>query len=390
MEQESAQFLLSANGRDILSFIESLSKEPLETGKILRNRYPSVKPSHLSAAVELSVARKKGITKFSRAGEMFFTRETLEQSTGEGIASHCAERFSGIDRTLDACCGIGGDSIALGKVVNSLTCMDISPVHLAFCKENLRIRGIEAEMVEADITEMKDSLSGYIAVFMDPSRRIDSKRSFDPSKMSPPLSEVIDILGKVPCGAAKLPTSINSYDISIPHELEWISNADGLKEAVMWTGGFARCRTSVTLLHENVSLNDIMLSGGEPEINKAGGYLYEPDPALIRSGLLGRKAVSAGLWLINDKIAYMSSDKYVQDPFFTAYRILKCLDFNLKVIERELRDMDAGILTVKKRGFPMLPEEIAGKIKLDGKKAVTIVATKELGKSKVFIVERLN
>ena len=133
-----------------------------------------------------------------------------------------------------------------------------------------------------------------------------------------------------------------------------------------------------------------MLPEKEPEINKAGGYLYEPDPALIRSGLLGRKGVSLGLWLINREIAYMSSDELVQDSFFTAYRILQSFDFNLKALEKELRDIGAGNLTVKKRGFPMLPEEIIGKIKLNGEKAVTIVVSKELGKRKVFIVERGN
>ena len=129
------------------------------------------------------------------------------------------------------------------------------------------------------------------------------------------------------------------------------------------------------------------LPESEPGISTAGKYLYEPDPALIRSGLLGRKAALCGMKCISENIAYMSSDKLSDDPFFRAYRVLDSMKFNLKNLARELEKMNVGNLTIKKRGFPLLPEHLQAKLRLKGDRSMTIITTKELGKNTVFFVE---
>ena len=41
-----------------------------------------------SAALETAVLRQRASRKFSRAAEMYFTRDALEQASGEAIAAH--------------------------------------------------------------------------------------------------------------------------------------------------------------------------------------------------------------------------------------------------------------------------------------------------------------
>ncbi|MFC1552235.1 SAM-dependent methyltransferase, partial [Candidatus Latescibacterota bacterium] len=84
---------------------------------------------------------------------------------------------------------------------------------------------------------------------------------------------------------------------------------------------------------------------------------------------------------------YMSSETLVPDPFFRAFRITGSMKFNLKRLNEALADMDAGNVTVKKRGFPMLPEEVISKLRLKGTKHVTIVLTQELCGHVVYFVE---
>ena len=54
---------------------------------ILRRQYPD---DVVRAAISLQDLRRKGGGKFSRADQMWFDRQGLEQSTSEGVARHKA------------------------------------------------------------------------------------------------------------------------------------------------------------------------------------------------------------------------------------------------------------------------------------------------------------
>lgn len=284
-------------------------------------------------------------------------------------------------------CGIGGDAIALGTAAKSIVCVDKDPARLLFCEENLRLHDVHARMVEGDILELPGILNECDALFIDPSRRRGGRRTLDLSAMEPPLDRVEELMKKVPAGAAKLPPSVREENLNIPNELEWVSTSEGLKEAVMWTGILRRCKVSVSLLHRNAFLRDSDLPEEDAEIGEAGDYLYEPDPSLIRSGLLGRKAASLGMKLLSREIAYTTSEKIIRDDFFHGYRILKRMKFNLKRLTGELNALDIGRVTVKKRGFPLLPEEVISKLRLKGSGYAVVILTR-LGKGhEAFIVE---
>jgi hypothetical protein len=382
-----ARFLLSAPGREAVYALKGYSIDSLTAGTRLRKLFPDISPDVLSAAVELSECRERGKRKFTRASEMFFTREALEQATDEKVAKHRAERFRGLGSVCDICSGIGGDSIALGFAVKNLICIDKNPARLLFCEENLRLQGLNAQMIVGDIFSLTDILKECDAIFVDPSRRKEGKRSLDPFRMEPPLDRVEDLLKKVPGGAVKLPASIREKDITIPHELEWVSTSEGLKEAVLWAGNLRRCKVSVSLLHGNATLRDSDLPEEEAEIGMVGEYLYEPDPALIRSGLLGRKASSLSMQLLSREIAYTTSDSLIRDDFFQGFRILKRMKFNLKRLTMELNALDIGRVTVKKRGFPLLPEEVIRKLHLRGTGHAVVILTRIGQGHEAFIVE---
>ena len=356
-------------------------------GRILRKKYPGINPAFLAAAVELVTARSRARQKFTRAAGMFFTREALEQASEERVAAHRAERFAGLERVCDLCCGIGGDAIALGRVAGRLTAVDNDPARVLFCRENLRIHGIPADVVEADALSFLEKMAAFDSMFIDPSRRPGGRRTKRLEAMEPPLSAVEELLSRAPGGAAKLPPALDPGEIGIEHELEWVSTETGLKEAVMWTGALKRAKATVSLVHRGVSITDRNVPSSVPGIREAGEFLYEPDPALIRSGLLAGKAAALGMWLLDRHIAYTSSDILIHDPFFTGYRIIDSLPFNLNKLRDHLENLRAGPVTVKKRGFPLEPEEILKKLDLAGDCPVTIVLTRIGNRHHVFVVE---
>ncbi|MFC1511884.1 hypothetical protein ACFL5H_01655 [Candidatus Latescibacterota bacterium] len=386
MDVHAATFLLSGEGRKLLATLPK-GGDPLETGRILRKRYSDIPPAFLSAAVELSMARERAAGKFTRASDMFFTREALEQATDERVAAHRAGRFAGFGEVLDLCCGIGGDAIALGRVAGHLAAIDRDPVRVLFCRENIRIYEVSATVTEGDIREMSGLIPGFDGVFIDPSRRRGGRRISRATAMEPPLEVALNIVARAKGGAVKLSPAIDPRGIGIDHEIEWISTGSGLKEAVVWTGRFIQARVSVTLIHKGVTLTDREVLPVRLTTADVGGYLFEPDPALIRSGLLDGKAASSGMWRIADRIAYMSSDVHIADPFFTCWRVLDSFPFGIRRLNERLRGMGAGPVTIKKRGFPLLPEEVLEKLRLTGDRPVTVILTRIGDRHRAFIVE---
>src|SRR5690625_4447422 len=89
--------------------------------------------------------------------------------------------------------------------------------------------------------------------------------------------------------------------------------------------------------------------GQSPQVPVSGiegaiGYLYEPDGAVIRAGLVTDLMVehfmdddptdaAAGRQL-DEHIAYFCSDAYVETPFATGYRILEVLPYKIKTLRR--------------------------------------------------------
>src|SRR5262249_51819609 len=100
-------------------------------------------------AVETALLRRRAAGKFSRAAEMYFTREALEHSASETVAGWRARRFAGFDRVADLCCGIGGDAAALAEQA-ALLAIDRDPLRLALARLNLKAYGVaeRAEFVE--------------------------------------------------------------------------------------------------------------------------------------------------------------------------------------------------------------------------------------------------
>ncbi|HKQ01309.1 MAG TPA: class I SAM-dependent methyltransferase, partial [Actinomycetes bacterium] len=166
--------LLSAEGRELLAHLPEGPLDPagaLAVGTRLRERFPA---ELVAAALAQQELRARGAAKFSAAGRMWFTRDGLEQASGQALARHRATRYAGFAVVADLCCGIGGDLCALAPGRAALA-VDLDPVHLRMARENARAHGAEAVAVAcADVRSLR--LPPSLAVFVDPARRAGGRR----------------------------------------------------------------------------------------------------------------------------------------------------------------------------------------------------------------------
>ncbi|MHA7961433.1 class I SAM-dependent methyltransferase, partial [Streptomyces sp. L500] len=352
--------------------------QELATATRLRRDHPA---DLVSAALGQARLRQRAVAKFGAedAYRMFFTPNGVEQATRATVAAYRAQRFSalGVRRLADLCCGIGGDAIALARAGIEVLAVDRDPLTCEVARANAAALGL-AELIEvrcADVTEI--DTSSYDAVFVDPARRGGRGRIFDPEAYSPPLSWAVEAARRAPHAALKIAPGVPHEAIPEDAEAEWISDGGDVKEAVLWFGTDPAARRA-TLLPGGASLVGRGLP--DPAVRPVGRYLYEPDGAVIRAHLVAEAAAELGDGgLIDETIAYVTSDELRDSAYAAAYEITDVLPFNLKKLKAIVRERGIGVAVIKKRGSAVEPEELRKKLKLAGANSCVIVLTRVAG-----------
>ncbi|WP_417801356.1 THUMP-like domain-containing protein [Streptomyces cinereospinus] len=370
--------LLTPEGRALLDEVRGTDPaQELAVATRLRRDHPA---DLVSAALGQARLRQRAVAKFGAAdaGRMFFTPHGVEQSTRASVAAYRAGRLRelGVARVADLCCGIGGDAIALARAGIRVLAVDRDPLTAAAARANAEALGLAGliEVREADVTEV--DVAGYDAVFVDPARRGGRGRIFDPEAYSPPLSWAVQAASAAAHAALKVAPGIPHEAVPGAAEAEWVSDGGDVKEAVLWFGtepGLVRA----TLLPGPRSLRSRGLP--DPAVRPVGRFLYEPDGAVIRAHLVAEVAAELGGGLLDGTIAYVTADDLRPTPYATAYEITDRLPFNVKKLKALLREREVGILTVKKRGSAVEPEELRRKVKPQGPNAATVFLTRVAG-----------
>jgi hypothetical protein len=180
----------------------------------------------------------------------------------------------------------------------------------------------------------------------------------------------------------------------IPHalvpasvEAEWVSDHSEVKEAALWSGRTATCARRATVIGERglATLTDEDDPGAG--VRRVGEFLYEPDGAVIRAGLVTAVAAGVDGGLVDEHIAYVTSDASYRTPFARGYRVLEELPYREKQLKAALRERAIGRLTIKKRGVDVVPETLRKRLDLTGDNEATIVLTRAAGHGTCLLVE---
>jgi SAM-dependent methyltransferase len=333
-------------------------------------------PRLAAAALTQVRLRERAVAKFGAdAAVMFFTPDGVEQATRDLVAARRAARFTGTQRVVDLCCGIGADLIALARAGHDVTGVDADPLTAAVAAANVDALGLDARVICADATDVE--LSAYDAAFCDPARRAGGRRVFDPNAYSPPWSFLLDLAARVPRTGVKVAPGIDHALVPAGAEAEWVSVGGDVVEAALWFGDLVSARHRATILPAGATLTG---SGARQALTgPVRSWLHDPDGAVVRSHLVAELADEIGGTLIDRTIAYLTTEAPVSTPFARAYPITDVLPFSVKRLRALLRERGVGTLTIKKRGSAVTPEELRRQLKLHGDAEATVVLTRVAG-----------
>jgi SAM-dependent methyltransferase len=385
VDLDAFRWLLTEEGQRLLTSAAEAGDDLLKSQSALRR---TASPAHVAAAVTQAQLRVRAVPKFGElASRMYFTPEGLEQATRLPVATHRAARAraAGATTLIDLGCGIGGDLVAFARAGITCAGVDLDPVRVAVAEANLAALELGGAVTVADATTVDPT--PFDIAYADPARRSARGRSFDADEWTPPWSFVQTLLVRDSC--VKLAPGIPHEIVPDGVEAEWVSDHREVKEAVLWSGRLATTRRRATVIGDGglATLTDEDDPGGEP--GPVAEYLYEPDGAVIRAGLV--TAVAAGVegHLIDEHIAYVTASRPFRTPFARGYRVLEELPYREKPLRAALRERGVGRLTIKKRGVSVLPEELRKRLSLRGEEEATLVLTRVAGKGTALLVEPL-
>ncbi|TLP93431.1 SAM-dependent methyltransferase [Nesterenkonia salmonea] len=349
-------------------------------------------PQTVAAVLTQLRLRRDARPKFGNfAGQLLLTQHGLEQATRLQVAARHAHRFrdAGVSHVVDMGCGLGADSLAFASAGLQVTALEADETTAAAALMNLRpfpeaqVIHTTAEQWAADHL-LAEGISGT-GVWLDPARRTEQSRLWDPEEFSPPLSFVTELAATgVPLGVKLGP--------GIPHELipseceaEWVSVNGELVEVTLWFNGLARhgVRRAATVLSTPpgnppqagspaqetspstaVELSSAADFGQSITVSAAGpgglhGVLWEPDPAVIRSGLVAELCEQVGGRLLDERIAYFCSDEDpdpTPSPLARRFRVVEVIPFSAKRLKQWCAAQQVTSVDIKKRGVDVVPE----------------------------------
>jgi SAM-dependent methyltransferase len=348
-------------------------------------------PQLVATVLTQARLRAKAATKFGDfAGSMLFTADGLEQATRPAVAARHADRFAraGFARVADLGCGIGADALALAAFDLDVLAVDRDEATAAIAAYNLTpFPRARVELGDAEATD----LVGVDAIWLDPARRAGGRRLSEPTDWSPGLDWAFDLGGRLPTGI-KLGPGIDRALIPRGWEAQWVSIDGDVVELVLWSGRLARDgvgRAALVLRGSGAAELTASADSADAEVGALGGYLIEPDGAVIRARLIGDLARDLDGRMIDDTIAWITTDAPSGTVFGQTFRVLERFPLDTKVLRRELSARGIGTLEIKKRGVDIDPAQFRTRLGLRGPESATLVLTRVAGARTAILTERV-
>lgn len=389
--------LLTPEGLSLLDSTDSVDGVADVARTVSRLRAAGHSPDLVSAVVGQARLRAKATTKFGDfAARMLFTRAGLEQATRLGVAARHAQRMrrAGIRSVADLGCGIGGDALAFAGAGLGVLAVDADEVTAAIAAYNLAPFGDDAVVRHGTAQEHLPSPAEGQAVWMDPARRTSGHAEttrVGAEEYSPPLDWAFAVASRMPTGI-KLGPGHDRDALPAEAEAQWVSADGSVVELVLWTGALAREGVRRAALVIRGERSHELTAGADAEdapVRELGAFLHEPDGAVIRARLIGDVARSLDAGMLDERIAYLTSDAAVTSPFVQSFRIRETMPANPKAISAVLKAHGIGTLEIKKRGMDVDPAAFRKKLTLRGDASATLILTRVGEQRRAILADRV-
>lgn len=372
-------------------------KEERDPLRVATKLQASLEPALARRCAELHELRLRARSRFSSEFPLFMTSPGLSRASSEAAANaRAAHIFSRLPRAWvsDATCGIGADALALSRAGLKVLASDTDYFLAACASANLTAYEHEANVVVADC--LRHPARSDVLV-LDPDRRPGGKRTLNPERWSPSLTEAVELASRYEGACLKLAPAMETAGVrpqsDLSYHWEWVSVNRSLVELCLWTGALASKEArQATLIRAGeviarFSGTPIPTDPISADQLEEPPFLHDPDPCLVRSRLLGTLAGELGLRGLHPKLALLVGDAPASSPFLDSFRVLGSAPLDRKRVRELLRAHDIGAIEVRKRGHPDPAEVLAQRFKGPGERRGTLFVTRLTEGHRAYLAE---
>jgi hypothetical protein len=389
-QREAFRLVMSSEGQTLLAELSARPIAESDEVRVLTKYRASYAPALVNAVFAQVKLRLRARAKFSRADQMYFTADGLEQASTERMAMYHGTVLHAFGDIFDLCSGIGGDLIGLAQR-HAVMAVDIDPVHSHMGVLNAGAYGVanRVQPLVGDV-EMLDLYPGAelptrVAFFVDPARRAGGRR-MSGGESQPSLEWCFSLAQNDAAVAVKAWPAIPLDRPPTDWGIEFVSEGRELKEALLVSPALNRPARRATVLLPDVRSLDAA-PGDDIAVRAPGEYLLDPDAAVTRAGLVEdlARALDGDVWKIDNEVAFLSSREPLRTPFGRTLKIAASLPWNLNRLKEALRSLDIGSVDIRKRGSAVDVDDIQRRLKLTGTLPATVVLTRVVDKPWAFV-----
>ncbi|MCD4842358.1 MAG: methyltransferase domain-containing protein [Methanosarcinales archaeon] len=300
--------------------------------------------------------------KFSKP--VFTCGEGVRFATPEVVGRYRAGRLK-CSVLADISCGIGGQAVCFAKECNSVYGVDIDGERLECARRNAGVYGVDnITFIEGDALspQVVEQVVDADVIFSDPARPAEEDvRQTD--SLRPGIPMVMEAYRDVTDSFAfEAPPQMPPERIDFDCEREYLSVDGQLNRLTLYFGPLKRCERSAVVLKgdryyrlESVMAASVII----PEVDEPRVYAFEPDPAVVKAGLLGELAGGLGgkveLVRIDARRSLLTSDVLLESLFFKhRYRVLDRVPLDCGKVNRSLMGYGMGKAVIR---FRIAPEK---------------------------------
>ncbi len=377
--------------------LENLNSGPdkIALGK---SPFPDVSAAELAAQIDSRKRSEKKLPLWFATPKIYYpSKLSIEQASSEATARYKANLTIG-KTVLDLTGGFGVDSfyfsIAGKKVVHAELNEDLSEI----ARHNAEILNArETGFYHGNGFDLLNADQFYDTIYVDPSRRIESKKVFRLTDCQPNLPEHLDkllahcsrLLVKtsplldIQSGLKELKHVREIHVISVKNEckeLLWvIEQTDLAVEPLIYCSALADNDTQ----QFNFKTSDENLADSDTFSNPLS-YLYEPDVAVLKGGAFKLAGHRYGLNKLNANSHLYTSNRLKNDFLGRKFRVLQWGIYKSFMAGNNFKK--ANVIS---RNFPLSPEQIKKKHKIaDGGDQFLIFTTGPHGALLTIYCER--
>lgn len=369
---------------DLQAAVRSASGNELAVQRQLRNQYDA---SLVRAALTLDAARRRAEGLLPEAERLWLTPVALEQATHPLVAAHKAARFPPDAPVLDLCSGIGVDTAALARR-GPVTAIDHDPAMLQRLLWNLQIWNDsppDTQAVSAEDVSLADRF-----IHADPDRRSGRSRPVRRlEQYTPDLTWMQSAVRSASGGAIKIGPASNFMQKFPDCEIELISLHGECREATVWFGELCDGEQfRATVLPAGETICGDPLAAWADSAAEPSRYLLDPNPAVVRSGLIDSVCERLALQRLDSEEEYLTSEEVPQSDFVTAFEMEALLPNNQKQLRQYLRDSPGRYYEIKCRHVPIDAASVARKLPAGGVDSKVIFFLRIQGRTRIAVTRR--